>query len=263
MKILSSFLSVMVAIASAQLASADTITSVVVSDGNIETTLSAGGPDYSPNGVDGADAFIQSFTSGGITYNTLVAADGFVGDAEGVRFQFMGSDPAPSVSDAVSDLNLATGALEPYENGTEEYFDFSSQTITDDTVFFLFNSQNATTDIALVNNAGVDITDAILRFDPNDGPDLGGTELELNELTFDQTVGGPAREPVAGNTFAVSEFTFNAGFSAADVAGFRGSNSLFDAQDAGIASVGVAIPEPSSAILLVGGLGAFLVRRRK
>ena len=251
MKILSSFLSVMVAIATAHLASADTITSVVVSDGNTETILTEGGPDY----PDGADAFIQSFTSGGITYNPVVAADGFVGDAEGVRFKFMGSDPAPSVSGSVSDLNLATGAINPYENGSNEYFDFSSQTITDDTVFFLFNSDRATNDIALVDNNGDDITNALTRFG-----NLGGSELRLNELTFDQTGSNAIRTHVAGNTFAVSEFTFNAGFSAADVAGFRGSLSLFDAQDAGIA---VAVPEPSSAILLVGGLSAFLIRRRK
>ena len=274
-----SFLAVIAAVSVTQFASADIIDSVVVNDGTNDITLSvaantnpADGTDgFAPQYPTGSTAALQSFVSGGVNYTTLIGADGFVsdggnalGDAEGQLFA-TGAFPVPAdatitASTALSDLDLSTGTLDPYGTSNVtgvEYFDFRSQTITDETVFFLFANATPSQAVALVDASGADITNALAG-----AADLGG-EAQLNDFNFERTNGGPlnSRE-VFGNTFAVSEFTFNDGFTVADVAGFRGQGGTFDAQDAGIA-IATSVPEPSSALLLVGGLGVFLVRRRR
>lgn len=257
MKSLLCTLAIAATIAAPSFATADVITGAVVSNGTITTSLPTGAL-YAPASGD-TSAVLQSFTVGSVNYDTLIGADGWVGDVEGVLYQ-LGGTAVTDPSIALGDLDLATGTLDPYGTTTfvgNQYFDFASQTITNDTVFFLFNNGTQTGEVALVNSTGADITNA-----RNHLLDLGG-EVLLNNFAFSRTNGGDlASRDVAGNIFAVSEFTFGAGFSAADVVGFRGSGGAFDAQDAGIAFA-AAIPEPSSAILLMSGLGTFLVRRRK
>ena len=265
MKSLFSFLGVIAAVTASSYASADIVDSVIVNDGTNDITLSVVG---NPGGTatnypSGASAALQSFVSGGVTY-TPIAADGYVGDVEGVLAP-VGTTAFPSASDALSDLDLSTGSLDPYGDGTfvgNEFFDFSTQTIASDTVFFLFSNATGTQAVALVDSTGADITTALFGADNQGTPNIGG-EAQINDFSFSRTNGGDLdNREVFGNTFAVSEFTFNAGSTLADVAGFRGQGNSFDAQDAGIA-IPAAVPEPSSAILLVGGLGTFLVRRRR
>ena len=140
-----------------------------------------------------------------------------------------------------------------------EYFSFSSATLASDTVFFLFSNATLVGNVALVNTAGDDITT------PLTNAAIGG-ETQLADFTFERESDNPNlnNREVFGNTFGVSEFDFLDGFSVADAAGFRGAGGTADINEAGIAIPATAtVPEPSSAILLVGGLGTFLVRRRR
>ena len=262
MRVLLCFLGV-IAFTASQFASADVIDSVVVNDGTMDITLSvannAGGT--APNYPSGASAALQSFVSGGVTYNTLVGADGYVGDVEGVLAPVGTAAGAfPTASVALSDLDISTGSLDPYGDGTfvgNEFFDFQTQTIDNNTVFFLFSNATGPTDVALVDSTGADISTSL-----NFNDDLGG-EAQINDFTFSRTNGADLdNREVFGNIFAVNEFTLNAGSTVADIAGFRGSFANFDAQDAGIAFA-TAVPEPSSAMILAAGLTALLVRHRK
>lgn len=261
MKISSTFssLAMLMAVAVAsQSASADFISSVVVDDGTglvvLTNGVTDGGADYSA-----PQAVLQSLTAGGIVYDTLIAPDGYVGDVEGVLAP-VGTVSFPSASVALSDLDLTTGSLDPLGTGgppTEEYHDFRTQTITNDTVFFLFNNGTNTQSVTLVDSTGGAISNSL---DHNTDLSSTGGEVELSDFTFSRTNGGDlANREVAGTIFAVSEFTFNAGFGVGDVAGFRGGGGTFDAQDAGIA---IAIPEPASFALLALGSICMLTRRK-
>ena len=247
-----------------QTANADSVSSVVVNDGtglvtlDSTTTQAAGADDFA-----GPQAVLQSFTAGGVIYDFLIGADSFAsggnnsdGIVEGVLAP-LGTpiNDISSASVALGDLDLATGTLDPYgDGGSAEYFNFASQSIADDTVFFLFNAGTNTSNVALVNTIGADISNAL------DIATIGG-ETELADFNFSRTNGDPTNREVAGNIFAVSEFTLIAGFTVDDIAGFRGAGSTFDAQDAGIAIS--AVPEPSSVFALLGSLGTLLVRRRR
>ena len=279
MKALSTVLALIALASSFQFASADVVDSVVVNDGMMDITLTApaGGvlsPDAADDYESGSSAVLQSFISGGVTYNTLIAPDSYVGNATDVLAPV--GTPAsafPSVSDALIDLDVATGTLNTFSNpelNPNEFFNFTSQqtagTITSDTVFFLFVNETGTGSVALVDSNGAVITNKLTRSQIGD-------EAQLSDFTFARASGGNLEDinaqgtpdvdrEVFGNTFAVSEFIFQSGFGVADVAGFQGGDSnSSDANDAGIAIA--AVPEPSSVILLVGGLGAFLSRRRR
>lgn len=255
-----------VAAITAASASADVVSSLVINDGTNLVTLSTGAGSTSTQASGAADfnvpqAIIQEITAGGVTYDTLVGADGFAeggnnnsGVVEGVLHSVGGTAPTASV--AFGDLDLTTGSLDPYGTGggPEEYFNFASQTISSNTVFFLFGNGTGVNNVALVNSAGLDISNA-LSF-----ASIGG-EVEFADFAFSRTNGGDlSNREVYGNIFAVSEFTLNAGFTVADIAGFRGAGATFDGHDAGIASI--TVPEPSSALLLTVG-GLCWLRRRK
>ncbi|MDB4673243.1 PEP-CTERM sorting domain-containing protein [Verrucomicrobiales bacterium] len=225
------------------------ITSVVVSDGTNLTTLSTTSAD--PIYPSGASAAIQEFVSGGVTYVNFIGAT-YVGDVEGVLFPVGGT--ASSASAALGDLDLATGTLDPLGTGgdpTMEFHQFIGQTITSDTVFFLFSNATPPQNVTLVDSTGAALTNAVSP----------GAETELNDFSFSRTNGGDLNNrEISGFTFGPGDFTFAGAGTLADVAGFRGAGATFDAEDAGIA---FAVPEPSSALLLLGGLGAFVIRRRR
>ena len=216
--------------------SSGAVTSVVVNDGTADTTLEAGtttGSDYS---TTGRPAAIQSFVSGGITFNSFIAPDGFEGTTDGVLAQ-IGTTAFPTDSQAVSDLDLSTGTLNTFEPGnttfTNRFVNFTSQqtagTITSDTVFFAFFNETGS-GVTLVDKNGADITNE-LTF-----TDIGG-EAQLIDFEFERSNGNAITNDreVFGNTFVVSDFTFNAGFGVADVAGFRGTSISSDVNDGGIA----------------------------
>ena len=245
-----------------QAASAIASVDVLDQDGNI-VTLAAGVTNDTQ--FAGTSSVLQTFTSGGLTYGNLVGADGFAagatggdGDVEGVLYGIGGTAPTAAV--ALTDLNLSTGTLDPYGDGTvlgPEFFDFSSQAIGGDTIFFLFANATPSQVVALVDSNG---GQRHLQCSISGDDDLGG-EVQLSDFGFSRTNGGDlAGREVFGNIFLVSDFTLNDGSTVADIAGFRGQGGTFDAQDAGIAFV---VPEPSSALLLLGGLGTFFVRRRR
>ena len=273
MKALSTFLALVALTSSFQFASADVVDSVVVSDGTTLTTLtaSANPGDY----ATGSSAVLQSLISGGVTYDTLIAPDSYAGNATDVLTPV--GTPAsafPSVSDALIDLDISTGTLNTFRDpqlNPNEFFNFTSQqtagAITSETVFFLFVNETGTGSVTLVDSNGAAISNTLTRSQIGD-------EAQLSDFTFARASGGNLEDinfrgtpdvdrEVFGNTFAVSEFIFEPGFGVADVAGFQGGDSdSADANDAGIATI-AAVPEPSSVILLVGGLGAFLARRRR
>ena len=276
MKALSTVLALVALASSFQLASADVVDSVVVNDGTMDITLtSPAGGELSPDAADdyatGSSAALQSFISGGVTYDTLIAPDSYVGNATDVLAP-VGTSAFPSVSDALIDLDIATGTLNTFNDPapSSEFFNFSSQqnagAITNDTVFFVFANETGVGSVALVDSSGAVISNTLSRAQIGD-------ESQLSDITFARASGGNlerVQDPgspdddreVFGNTFAVSEFVFNPGSSVADVAGFQGGGSTSaDINDAGIAVA--AVPEPSSVILLVGGLGAFVARRRR
>lgn len=245
MKKLFGYLAIAATLAPVQSATADTITSAVVSDGAVETTLNTASDDpvYS-----GGSAVLQSFTAGGVNYDIVSGSDGYVGDVEGVVFPIGGTSPGASV--ALSDLDLSTGSLDPLGTGgpvASEYHDFRSQTISLDTVFFLFNNGTPPGSVVLVDNTGTVISNTLNR------TALGPAEV-LHNFAFSRTNGGNLNSrTVAGNIFAVNEFTLNAGVTVADIAGFRGSGSTFDAQDAGIAIAEVTEPpEPTGPVCFTG-----------
>lgn len=277
MKKIFNFLAVAASIVAYQSASADTITSLVVNDGSGLTTfttgLTSGGADFSS-----PQLLIQEFTAGGITFDTFVGTDGLVGgdgspgDVEAIVFAPTsqgGAAPAGAVINnpgpdlgVFGDLDLSTGSLDTSQvfpgSPANEFFSFASQTIANDTVFFIFNNGTPLSSVTLVDSAGVAISNG-LNFTA-----VGG-ESELSDFVFSRTNGGDlTNRDVHGNTFAVSEFTLNGGASLGDIAGFRAAGASSDFHDAGIASVSsAAIPEPSSMFALLGGLGTLLARRRK
>ena len=135
-----------------------------------------------------------------------------------------------------------------------EFYDFQTQTIAADTVFFLFANATGSQAVALVDSTGADITNALSLADIGD-------EAQLNDFSFGRESGADdlGNREVFGNTFAVSEFTFNDGFGVGNVAGFRGQGGSPDGGDAGIA----AVPEPASLALLGMGAMALIGRRKK
>ena len=254
------------ALFSSQYASADIIDSVVVNDGTTDITLTApaGGvltADPADDFASGSSALLQSFTSGGVTFDSFIAPDSYTGAGGTDVLVPAGSVPAggtfPTPSAVLTDLDISTGTLGTF--GTDGFFDFGTQQaaglINSDTVFFAFFNETAAP-FALVDSTGAVISNTL------DNAAQGG-EAQLADFDFLRQSGGDlgTDREVFGNTFAVSDFDLNAGSSVADIAGFTGFNSGPDANDGGIAIA--AVPEPSSAIVLVSGLGVLLVRRRR
>ena len=255
MKVLLSFLSVIAAVAASQTASAQTvITSVDVSNGTTTSTfdnMTAGQTATSGDAVN-----LLSLTAGGVTYNSLVAPDSFTGTPSST-FVAIGS-PQPSGSDATleTDGNLVTGSLNTFTNGG--IYDFSTQTIADDTLFFsFFNDTNGAAtepNIQLVDSTGAAITTAL---------PVGSGGTLFNAQIFRSGNSTQFRN-FSGTTFSVGDFAFLTGSTSADVTGFLASNTSADFVEVGIASISTtAVPEPSSAIILLGGLGAIIARRRR
>ena len=269
MKSLFSFLGVIAVLAAApQFASADTIfaftTTEGVSEGDLDVT---------------SEANLLSFSTGTTIYSGLTGialASGAPADT-----LFTGT-AAASASAAIGDLNLATGTL---NTGTAARYDLSA-TATQSALaaggtFFIFGNGNGGVGDPIGGSGGTtppntlsfrDATDAVIGTVPTDfffqdGDPLG--DRAPNLATFDFTRGnGNAlnNRTISGAVFEISEIDFTGAFTIADATSFSAGSGTFDGQDFGIATIATpiaTIPEPSSAILLVSGLGTFLVRRRR
>ena len=265
MKRLFTYLAVAAAMAGLpQLASADVILEFTTTEGVSEGDL-----------LVTSEANLLTFSTGTTVYSGLT---GF-GLASGTPADtlFTGT-AAASASAALSDLNLATGTL-----NTASVYDISgvtSQAAAGGT-FFIFGNGNGAVEDPIGGSGGTTPPNT-LTFQDGTGTAIGTVPTDIffqdpgtnalrapNLATFNFTRGnGNAlnNRTISGAVFDVSDITFTGGATIADAVSFSAQSGTFDAQDFGIASIATPIsnvPEPSSAIVLVGGLGAFLVRRRR
>ena len=272
MKSLFCLLGVIAALAAVpQFASADVITAFTTTEGVTEGNTNVTG-----------DANLTSFSTAGFVYTDLTGV-GIV-DADNVAERLFANggtttDPGTSTA-AVSDLNLATGVL----NANTTY-DFSGVTLNDS--IFVFGNGNGGVSDPIGGSGGTTPpggNDNILNFFAADGTTLVGSISNdeffqdpgtnavraPNIASFDLTRTRPAGGTLAGRTisgfvFDVADITLEAGFTVGDLGNLNLNSGTIDIQDVGFASTvtPIAIPEPSSAILLVSGLGTILLRRRR
>ena len=263
-----SCLAVMAAMAGmTQLASADVVfeftTTEGVSEGDLDVT---------------SEANLLTFSTGTTTYSGLTGIGLSAGAPADTLFT---GTAAASASAALADLNLATGTL---NTGTAARYDISSAVVQTQlaagATFFIFGNGNGGVADPIGGSGGTtppntlsfrDATDAVIGTVPTDiffqGGDPAGDRAP-NLATFDFTRGnGNAlnNRTISGAVFDISDITFTGGATITDAVSFSAGSGTFDGQDFGIASIAtpVGVPEPSSAIVLVGGLGALLLRRRR
>lgn len=224
---------------------AATITSITTSDG-VTTTVS-NGEAGSMAGHVGAANLLQ-FTADGVVYESITAGTG--ADLALTRiWERDGTDPGDN--SVVADLNLATGSL---NGGNTVIYDLSGLTLDASSTLFLFsNGGSPVNNVTLKDSGGVAISTAYT------GTDFGGAdEVELGTINHDRDGNALNNRVTQGFTFSAADFTFAAGKSITDAAGFSISSTGADISD-----FGSAIPEPSTLGLLgLASVGLFVIRRR-
>ena len=253
-----------------QLASADAIFEFTTTEGVSEGDLNVTG-----------NANLTSFSTADFVYTGLTG----IGNANTTNpaLLFANTLSVPASADAaLSDLNLATGTLNTGNLDSGNRYDISSATVQSQlaagATFFVFGNGNGGVSDPIAGSGGTTPPNVLSFFDSSGAvigtlaqdyffQDPGTNSVRAPNLAtfdFERDPSNPLNNrTISGATFEVSDIVFTSG-SIADAVSFGTQSNSFDAQDFGIAAVATAaVPEPSSAIILVGGLGAFLVRRRR
>ena len=247
MKINTSVLCLAVVGAMLSSVNASTITNLTTFDGTTYTVSDGGAGSLSSHS---GSAALVSFIADGVVYSDLTGGTGLSAGSPSTIWEQGGADVGAST--AVSDLDLATGTLNPTSGTT---FDLSGLSIDASTTFFLFsNGGTPVSSIALRDSGNTTITTDYT------GTDFGGPdEVELGGINHSRSGTDLINRVTQGFVFSFDDFTFAAGKTFADVEGFAISSSGADVSDFGIA----AIPEPATLGLLgIFGGGILFIRRR-
>jgi len=199
---------------------------------------------------ESGDALLSSITVNGTDIHSDLAAPTSVTGNTGTVWIYgqNGTNPG-SVAAAVSDLNIVTGSL---NTGVATIYGFTQPM---DSMSLFFATANYGGDspasVTAVNSLGQDISNPISI----GSGDIGGTLISIETNRSDS---GTLNRTVRGFTFLAGDFTFINGNDVSDFAGFHFGSSNYDVQD-----VGMVVPEPTSAVMLLGGLGLLTLRRRR
>jgi hypothetical protein len=256
-----SYLAIAATIAAAHSASATVISQVVTSAGETGATAITN------------SATLTSFVAGGTTYNSFIGIG--VTDPTEPELLWANTLSTPgSSSAAVSDVNLATGAL---NNGTDAVYNLAGQALTAGTTIFMFGNGNGSVTVDAetgdATGSGGSTPFATVTFVDGAGSSLGTVAQDFffqdpgvntvrapNLLSFDLTRGNGSAlngRTVSGAIFTLADITFTTG-GIEDIAGFKISSGTSDIQDVGIAMV----PEPATlSLIAIFGAGIFAARR--
>ena len=189
-----------------------------------------------------------SITTASETLSTLVYSDSSHTGTNRYWHSTLSTDPLSGTA-ALDDGSPYTGVLNPNRATTTYTFDFAPR--DQDTMFLIGRGNDWPSSIVATDSAGTDLPLTLNLTSGSQFFPVGSNDWARNNGTnFSNGLGGW--------TFALEDFT-----GTGDIADVRGIRYERDNNNFDPTLIGIAIPEPSRALLLlVGALGLGVIRRR-